>query len=226
MHAYACMYIRDRGRPIEINIDFCMRAMRPRSVDAPHVPKTISIYTILYYTECPLYDTFEHGRPRVERVCAFCRDVYGVRSVDDEYHLGCECPQLDAPRRVWWVKLLRLGAFPPATEGDTTGCPWGGSLFWLFLGGLLSSSPAAALATAHFLRVAIYIRAVCVSDQPSPMPWGVGSGKLRAKDCARARWWAAHAPTPVSFPFVDQPAHALLRRGRRGVVRLAPIESI
>jgi len=53
----------------------------------------------------------DHSRPRLERVCSFCRDKLGVLAVEDEYHVAGECPAFDGPRQVWWAVLLREGAF-------------------------------------------------------------------------------------------------------------------
>jgi len=70
------------------------------------------VLTRLVLGSSPAFAANDHGKPRLERVCAFCRDHCGVLSIEDEYHVACECPAFDRPRQVWWGTLLRLGAFP------------------------------------------------------------------------------------------------------------------
>ena len=85
---------------------------------------------------------------------------------------------------------------------------------------MLSSSPLAAIASAKFLREAVYMKRVWSGGAPSQVPWGAASGKLRSADCDRLR--ALVLPTPQQFAYSDQPAHRLLRRARPGVLRMAP----
>jgi len=186
----------------------------------------------------PAFAANAHGRPRLERLCTYCREHCGVLAVEDEYHVGCECPAFDRPRQIWWAALLRVGAFVggrraiggrgsrasrlASTDDDSTGCPWGGSLFWLFVSALLSASPAAAIASAKFFREVVYMKGVVSGTEASATPWGAASGTLRSTERETARIWAASLQVPPSFPYSDQPAHRMLRRSRPGVLRMAP----
>jgi 4-oxalomesaconate tautomerase len=102
-----------------------------------------------------------------------------------------------------WARSRSLAQ---GTRQDMPGGAGGHRPFWLFLGALTLTSPAAAIASAHFLRVVAYMRGLGSSQEPTATPWGAGSGTLRLADRQRARQWVLNPPSPAGHGRLRRPA--------------------